>query len=97
MSWDTITENSGYWIEVATARMARRALHANAKSLSKMAEDEAIQEWIAFMPEKSLTKSLRKDVEMILAKTAYEKAAKVKQTTSKEDKNEKTYPDETEE
>lgn len=90
MSWDTITENGGYWLEVATARMARRALHANAKSLSKMAEDESIQEWIAFMPEKSLTKSLKRDVEMILAKTAYEKAVKTKATHKQEETPNKT-------
>lgn len=94
MSWDNLMENTGYWLEVASNRMARRALHTEAKSLAKFSEDEAIQEWIGYMPEKMLTKSLRRDVRMVLAKITAEKAVK---TTSKQDKNEKTYPDETDE
>lgn len=91
MSWDNLLENTGYWLEVASNRMARRALHTEAKSLTKFAEDEAIQEWIGFMPEKMLTKSLRRDVNMVLTKITAEKA--VKATHKREDKSEKVYPD----
>lgn len=87
MSWDSMLENFGYYAEVASNRMARRALHTEAKSLTKFAEDENIQEWIQFLPEKSLTKSLRRDVTTVLAKMTYQK---VNTTTSKQDK---TYPD----
>ena len=83
MSWDNLMENTGYWLEVASNRMARRALHTEAKSLLRFSEDEAIQEWIAYMPEKMLTKSLKRDVRMVLAKI----------TSSKQDKSQKTYPD----
>lgn len=88
MSWDTTIENFGYWVEVASHRMARRALHTEAKSLSKMEEDEAIQEWIAFFPEKRLTKSLRQDVAVILAKKLADRETKA----DKKDKS-KTYPE----
>lgn len=94
MSWDNLIENTGYWLEVASNRMARRALHVEAKSLTKFSEDENIGEWLAFLPEKSLTKSLKRDVKTVLAKKLAEKAEK---TTFKQDKNEKTYPDETQE
>lgn len=88
MSWDNLVENTGYWLEVASNRMARRALHVEAKSLNKMAEDEAIQEWMPFLPEKGLTKSLKRDLATIVAKTAFEKA----KATHKQDKD-KVYPD----
>lgn len=91
MSWDNLLENTGYWLEVASNRMARRALHVEAKSLSKFSEDEAIQEWIAFLPEKSLTKSLKRDVRTVLAKITAEKA--VKTTSKQEDKSEKVCPE----
>lgn len=94
MSWDNLLENTGYWLEVASNRMARRALHVEAKSLTKFSEDEAIQEWIAFLPEKSLTKSLKRDVRTVLAKITAEKA--VKTTSNRKDKQDKVYPDETE-
>lgn len=56
-----------------------------------MAEDENIGTWIGFLSEKSLTKSLRRDVSTILAKKLAEK-----ETTSKQGKgkSEKTYPPE---
>lgn len=91
MSWDNFVENTGYWLEVASNRMARRALHVEAKSLTKFSEDENIQEWIGFMPEKMLTKSLRRDVRMVLAKITAEKA--VKTTFKQEDKSEKVCPE----
>ena len=90
MSWDNLLENTGYWLEVASNRMARRALHTEAKSLAKFSEDEAIQEWIAYMPEKMLTKSLKRDTRIILARITAEKAVK---TTSKQDKS---YPEDSE-
>lgn len=83
MSWDNLVENAGYWLEVASNRMARRALHVEAKSLNKFSEDEAIAEWIAFLPEKSLTKSLKRDVKTVLAKKLAEKATTSKQDESK--------------
>ncbi len=89
MSWDNLMENTGYWLEVASNRMARRALHTEAKSLTKFSEDEAIQEWIGYMPQKMLTKSLRRDVGMVLAKITAEKAV----TMSNQDKSEKVCPD----
>lgn len=87
MSWDNLVENAGYWLEVASNRMARRALHVEAKSLSKFSEDDAIAEWIAFLPEKSLTKSLKRDVKTVLAKKLAEKA------THNQDKSEKVCPE----
>ena len=90
MSWDNLLENTGYWLEVASNRMARRALHVEAKSLSKFSEEEAIQEWIAFLPEKSLTKSLKRDVRTVLAKITAEKAVKA---THNQDKSEKVCPE----
>lgn len=88
MSWDNLVENTGYWLEVASNRMARRALHTEVKSLAKMAEDDVVGEWLAFLPEKSLTKSLKRDVQTVLAKKLAEK------TTSKQkDKQDKVYPD----
>lgn len=94
MSWDNLIENTGYWLEVASNRMARRALHVEAKSLTKFSEDENIGEWLAFLPEKSLTKSLKRDVKTVLAKKL---AEKVEKTTFKQDKSGKVYPDETQE
>lgn len=87
MSWDNLLENTGYWLEVASNRMARRALHVEAKSLSKFAEDENIGEWLAFLPEKSLTKSLKRDVQTVLAKKLAEKA------THNQGKSEKVCPE----
>lgn len=87
MSWDSFIENVGYYTEVASNRMARRALHTEVKSLNKMAEDDILGEWIQFLPEKGLTKSLKRDIGTILAKKLAEK------TTHKKDKD-KTYPDE---
>lgn len=86
MSWDNLIENTGYWLEVASDRMARRALHSQAKSLTKFSEDESISEWIQFFPEKGLTKSLKRDVNIVLAKLAYDKA----KSTAKQDK---IYPE----
>lgn len=87
MSWDNLVENTGYWLEVTSNRMARRALHVEAKSLSKMSEDDNIGEWLPFLSEKSLTKSLKRDVKTILAKKLAEKA------THKQDKSEKVCPE----
>lgn len=95
MSWDNFIDNTAYWLEVASNRMARRALHVEAKSLTKMSEDDNIAEWIAFLPEKSLTKTLRRDVRTILAKKLAEKAQKSEKTTSgKKDKSERVCPPE---
>ena len=91
MSWDNLIENTGYWLEVASNRMARRALHVEAKSLSKFAEDESISEWIQFLPEKGLTKSLKRDISVVLTKMAYDKAKSA--TASNQDKSEKIRPE----
>lgn len=88
MSWDTTTENAGFWIEVASHRMARRALQVEIKSLNKMMEDDTIAEWLPFLPEKALTKSLKRDIATISAKVAYDRA---KTTTSNQSNPEKGY------
>lgn len=90
MSWDSFVENTGYYLEVASNRMARRALHTEVKSLNKMSEDDVLGEWIGFLPEKGLTKSLKRDINTILSKKVAEKAAKT--ATHKQDESEKTYP-----
>lgn len=89
MSWDSFIENVGYYAEVASNRMARRALHAEAKSLHKLSEDDIVGEWLAFLPEKGLTKSLKRDINTVLAKKLAEKA----EATHKKDKSEKVCPD----
>lgn len=89
MSWDSFIENVGYYAEVASNRMARRALHAEVKSLNKLAEDDSVGDWIQFLPEKGLTKSLKRDIATVLAKKLAEKAT----TTSKQGKSGKVYPD----
>lgn len=87
MSWDSFVENVAFYAEVASNRMARRALHAEVKSLAKMAEDDIVGDWLGFLPEKGLTKSLKRDIATIVAKKVAEKEA-----THNQDKNEKTYP-----
>lgn len=96
MSWDNIVENWGFYAEVGSNRMARRALKCEIRSINSMAEDDTIAEWLPFLNEKSLTKSLKRDITTIVSKKLAEKA-KTKATHKQgKDKDEKTYPDETE-